>query len=70
MCLDGPLCQNWLEQSFQFEVLCEVKDIVEGSCPVDSEEEKKGGRKAKRRKKNKTRKRNKRKRKKRRKTKR
>jgi len=70
LCLDGPLCQNWLEQSFQFEVLCEVKDIVEGSCPVDSEEEKKGGRKAKRRKKNKTRKRNKRKRKKRRKTKR
>ncbi len=73
--MDGPLCQNWLEQSFQFEVLCEVKDIAEGSCTdslsVDGKEGgKEGGRKAKRRKKNKTRKRNKRKRNKRRKTKR
>ena len=51
---EGLLCQNWLEQSFQFVVLCEVKDIVAGSCP----DGKKGGRKAKRRKKNKTHKRN------------
>lgn len=50
---EGLLCQNWLEQSFQFMVLCEVKDIVAGGCP----DGKKGGR-AKRRKKNKTHKRN------------